>query len=85
MKNSRPTRQYEWEAEIVEYISDKARIRSSKALTRPCLNLKIPILGPHFVPPLYLHALRRNQSEPAVNPETLYLKPLRVIHPFYHP
>lgn len=88
MKNSRPKCQYEWEAEIVEYInyiSDKTRIRSAKALTRPCLNLKIPILGPHFVPPLYLHALRRNQSEPAVNPETLYLKPLRVIHPFYHP
>ncbi|KAG2113703.1 hypothetical protein DEU56DRAFT_710042, partial [Suillus clintonianus] len=88
MKNSRPKRQYEWEAEIVEYInyiSDKTRIRSAKALTRPCLNLKTPILGPHFVPPLYLHALRRNQSEPAVNPETLYLKPLRVIHPFYHP
>ncbi|KAG0700040.1 hypothetical protein DFH29DRAFT_876907 [Suillus ampliporus] len=88
MTNSRPKRQYEWEAEIVEYInyiSDKTRRRSAKALARPYLNLKIPILGPHFVPPSYLHALRRNQSEPVVNPETLYLKPLRVIHPFYHP
>ena len=87
MTNPRPRRQYEWEAEIIEYvnyISDKTRVRSAKALTQPHLDSKIPLLGPHFVPPCYLHALRRNQLEPAVNPETLYLKPLRVIHPFYY-
>ncbi|KAG1721193.1 hypothetical protein EDB19DRAFT_1835629 [Suillus lakei] len=61
MTNSQPKRQYKWEAEIVEYInyiSDKTQIRSAKALAWPCLNFKIPILGPHFVPPSYLHALR---------------------------
>ncbi|KAG0697389.1 hypothetical protein DFH29DRAFT_878740 [Suillus ampliporus] len=87
MTNPRPRCQYEWEAEIVEYInyvSDKTRVRSAKALTRPCLDSKIPLLGPHFVPPSYLHALRRHQPELAVNPETLYLKPLWVIHPFYY-
>ncbi|KAG2740956.1 hypothetical protein P692DRAFT_20688297, partial [Suillus brevipes Sb2] len=87
MTNPRPRRQYEWEAEIIEYvnyISDKTRVRSAKALTQPHLDSKIPLLGPHFVPPCYLHALRRNQLEPAVNPETLYLKPLWVIHPFYY-
>jgi hypothetical protein len=55
------------------------------ALARPYLDSKVPILGPHFVPPTYLHAQKRSQSQPAVNPEILYLKPLRVIHPFYHP
>ncbi|KAJ8596095.1 hypothetical protein M405DRAFT_782130 [Rhizopogon salebrosus TDB-379] len=88
MTNPRPRRQYEWEAEVVEYInyvSDKTRIRSVKALARPYLDGKIPILGPHFVPPSYLHARKRSQSEPVVNPEISYLKPLRVIHPFYYP
>lgn len=88
MTNPRPRRQCEWEAEVVEYInylSEKTRIRSAKALTRPCLDSRIPILGPHFLPPSYLHARKRNPSEPAINPEVLYLKPLRVIHPFYHP
>ncbi|KAG1743759.1 uncharacterized protein EDB91DRAFT_1051214 [Suillus paluster] len=88
MANPRPKRQCEWEAEVIEYInyiSEKTRIRSVKTLTRPCLDSRIPILGPHFLPPSYLHARKRNQSEPAVNPEVLYLKPLRVIHPFYHP
>jgi len=89
MTNPRPRRQYEWEAEVVEYvnyISEKTRIRSAKALgTRPCLDSKIPVLGPRFMPPSYLHARKRNQSEPIVNPEILYLKPLCVIHPFYHP
>ncbi|KAG1846545.1 hypothetical protein F4604DRAFT_1524808, partial [Suillus subluteus] len=87
MTNPRPRRQYEWEAEIIEYInyiSDKTQVRSAKALTRPRLDSKIPLLGPHFVPQSYLHALRRNQPEPAVNPDTLYLKPLQVIHPFYY-
>ena len=88
MTNPRPRRQYEWEAEVVEYInyvSDKTRIRSAKALARPYLDGKVPVLGPHFVPPSYLHARKRSQSEPVVNPEILYLKPLHVIHPFYYP
>jgi hypothetical protein len=88
MANPRPRRQCEWEAEVIEYInyiSEKTRIRSAKTLMRPCLDSRIPILGLHFLPPSYIHAQKRNQYEPAVNPEVLYLKPLRVIHPFYHP
>lgn len=88
MTNPRPRRQYEWEAEVVEYINyitDKTRTRSTKALARPCLDSKVPILGPRFLPPSYLHARKRNQSEPAINPETLYLKALCAIHPFYYP
>ncbi|KAG2140098.1 hypothetical protein DEU56DRAFT_941924 [Suillus clintonianus] len=88
MTHPRPRRQCEWEAEVIEYInyiSEKTRIRSAKSLMRPCLDSRIPILGPHFLPPSYLHARKRNQSEPPVNPEVLYLKPLRVVHPFYHP
>ncbi|KAG1849086.1 hypothetical protein C8R48DRAFT_750296 [Suillus tomentosus] len=79
---------YEWEAEVVEYInyiSDKTRTRSTKALARPCLDSKVPILGPHFLLPSYLYARKRNQSEPAINPEILYLKALCAIHPFYYP
>ncbi|KAG2029133.1 hypothetical protein BDR03DRAFT_834066, partial [Suillus americanus] len=87
MANPRPHHQYEWEAEVVEYvnyISDKTHVQSSKALTRPCLDHKVPILSPHFMPPSYLHTQKQNQSEPAVNPEISYLKPLHVIHPFYY-
>ncbi|KAG1814113.1 hypothetical protein EV424DRAFT_1348839 [Suillus variegatus] len=79
---------YEWEAEVVEYInyiSDKTRTRSTKTLARPCLDSKVPILSPRFLPPSYLHAQKRNQSEPAINPEILYLKALCAIHPFYYP
>lgn len=69
MTNPRPRRQYEWEAEVVEYINyitDKTRTRSTKALARPCLDSKVPILGPRFLPPSYLKALC-------------------AIHPFYFP
>ncbi|KAG2035691.1 hypothetical protein BDR03DRAFT_867591 [Suillus americanus] len=88
MTNPRPRCQYEWEAEVVEYInyiSDKTCTRSTKALARPCLDSKVPILGPRFLPPSYLHAQKQNQSEPAINPEILYLKALCAIHPFYYP
>ncbi|KAG2034932.1 hypothetical protein BDR03DRAFT_869007, partial [Suillus americanus] len=80
--------QCEWEAEVIEYInyiSEKTQIQSAKTLMQPCLDSRIPILGPHFLPPSHLHARKCNQSEPAITPEVLYLKPLRIIHPFYYP
>ena len=48
------------------------------------LPVGIPLLGPRFVPPTYLHVKKREDNV-AIQPETAYLKPLNVIHPFYYP
>jgi hypothetical protein len=44
----------------------------------------IPLLGPRFLPPTYLHVKKRVQHA-AIKPETAYLKPLNIVHPFYYP
>ncbi|KAI0323824.1 hypothetical protein GY45DRAFT_1216361, partial [Cubamyces sp. BRFM 1775] len=78
--------QLEWEAHICEYVSYLAKqTRSTKGngLAVP-LDAKVPILGPRFVPPTYMHNQKRNVS-PEVAPDTVYLKPLNVVHPFYYP
>ncbi|KAI0696200.1 hypothetical protein C8T65DRAFT_583608 [Cerioporus squamosus] len=75
--------QLEWEAEVCEYVSFLADHTRSK--NGPiALDNRIPIFGPRFIPPAYLHINKRNPT-PEVLPETTYLKPLNVIHPFYYP
>ena len=85
-KSPRPRCQLEWEAQVVEYVSfvwDK---------TRPCkkgdvaakLSSDVPLLGPRFIPPTYLHIQKRSGSYD-VGPEVQYLKPVNIIHPFYYP
>ncbi len=49
----------------------------------PNLPLNLPIYGPRFVPPTYMHRQKRNTSSPKIEPVVAYLKPLTVIHPFY--
>ncbi|KAI0757659.1 hypothetical protein C8Q80DRAFT_1092856, partial [Daedaleopsis nitida] len=72
--------QLEWEAHVCEYVSFLAsELRSSGPISS-----KIPILGPRFIPPTYLHAQRRSPSTDVV-PDTTYLKPLNVVHPFFYP
>jgi len=43
----------------------------------------IPFFGPQFLPPLYA-VLGKCQTS-TVKPESAYLKPVNVVHPFYYP
>ncbi|KAA1480033.1 hypothetical protein DENSPDRAFT_789845, partial [Dentipellis sp. KUC8613] len=76
-----------WVSHIVEYVSFLWKATEpdgrSKA-DKPALAANIPILGPRFVPPSYLHIAKRNKT-PDINPKDAYLKPLTVVHPFYFP
>jgi hypothetical protein len=86
--NSNSKDQLEWEANIVEYVGfvyklTKSHGNSKKDALPPSLPKDIPLLGPRFLPPSYLHAQRR-QPTPIIQPETAYLKPLNIVHPFYH-
>ncbi|KAG2353116.1 hypothetical protein BDR07DRAFT_1310779, partial [Suillus spraguei] len=44
----------------------------------------VPLLGPQFLPPMYLHSHKRPGGGP-VKPTAQYLKPLNIVHPFYFP
>ncbi|THH15644.1 hypothetical protein EW146_g4880 [Bondarzewia mesenterica] len=89
MTQSHSPAQLEWEAHVVEYVNfayerTKVHANSKKGTLPPSLKGDIPIFGPRFVPPTYLH-LQKRQSVPTIKPETAYLKPLNIIHPFYYP
>ncbi|CAA7261854.1 unnamed protein product [Cyclocybe aegerita] len=62
-KQSRSRHQLEWEAEIVEYVDylhqRTSLHKNSKAPVAPSLGTDIPLLGPRFFPPTYLHFMRR--------------------------
>lgn len=55
--------------------------RSKKAKPLP---LEIPIHGPRFVSPTYL-SLQKRKSTFNVEPQTSYIRPLTIIHPYYFP
>ncbi|KAF8580073.1 hypothetical protein K439DRAFT_1302063, partial [Ramaria rubella] len=79
--------QFTWEANVLEYVDfvhKKIHVHanSKNALPRS-LSSNILLFGPHFLPPSYLH-IQKRKTEP-VAPQTAYLKPLTVIHPFYYP
>lgn len=83
--------QLQWESEVVEYVDyiyKKIAIHGNagtvaKAAAR-IIDKDIPFIGPHFVPPTYLHVQWR-QAVPSLWPGTMYLKPLTVIHPVFYP
>ena len=83
--------QLKWTAEVTQYVqmmwnNTRQQAKSSnifKSGYRP-LSCETPLYGPRFVPPTYLDAQKRSNS-PEINPETMYLKPITVIHPFYFP
>lgn len=62
---------------------DKTRTRSKKN-ELSTLAFSVPLLGPRFLPPTYLHSRKRSGGGP-VEPTAQYLKPLNIIHPFYFP
>ena len=48
------------------------------------LPVEVPIYGPRFVPPTYLHMKKRNSAF-VIKPGTSYVRPLTIIHPYYFP
>ncbi|KAF8186240.1 hypothetical protein BJ912DRAFT_927161 [Pholiota molesta] len=81
--------QLEWEAEVMEYVDylhsklkvhgnskdkDKARI----------IDKAIPLLGPRFMPPGFLHSMQRDPT-PSIDPKQVYTVALTVIHPVFYP
>jgi hypothetical protein len=80
--------QLEWEANVVEYVSlvykhTKHQRNSKDSGPAPSLPKDVPFLGPHFLPLSYLHS-RKRYPNPVIQPQIAYLKPLNIIHPFYH-
>lgn len=73
--------QLEWEAHVVEYVDWVYNLSKSKTGLSP-VRAEIPFLGPHFLPPGYLHENRRKATA-NIHPETAYMKPLTIIHPLY--
>lgn len=86
-RSPRPRFQLDWESEVVEYVTfiwEKTRAR--KKGTAPAkLNPEAPLLGPRFIPPEYLHLQKRPGTSFDLSPETQYLKPVNIVHPFYYP
>src|ERR1700675_474003 len=79
--------QLEWEAHVLEYVgflykSTKHHGNSKKDIPPPSLPKDIALLGPCFLTPSYLHVKKRHPI-PTIQPQTAYLKPLNVVHPFY--
>lgn len=66
-----------------------ARIRvhgnaSSEEKRKPLEPKHLPLLGPRFVPPSFMHLQSRN-LQAVQNPSSAYLKPLYLVHPLWHP
>ena len=79
--------QLEWEAAVVQYVNfvwEKTQLCSMEPDVAPQLSDSIPLLGPHFMPPTYLHASKWSDAMHA-DPVLMYLCPLNIIHPFYYP
>jgi hypothetical protein len=81
--------QLEWEANVVEYVNymyslTKVHGNATKNTVPPVVPKGIPVWGPRFVPPTYIH-LHKRSSAPEISPDTAYLKPLNIVHPFYFP
>jgi hypothetical protein len=81
--------QLEWESNVVEYVNylySQVKVHgNAKRNTQPKpLPKDVPLLGPLFLPPSYMHIQCRH-SAPVFDPEPAYLKPFSVVHPFFYP
>lgn len=86
---SSPSAQLEWESNVVEYVDFLHSItrihgNTTNQTTARVVHKSVPIFGPRFIPPTFLHCKKR-QEVPVIEPETTYLRALVVIHPFYFP
>lgn len=81
--------QLKWASNVVEYVQHMhnlltPRNGARKVTAATILSKDAPLLGPRFIPPTYLH-LRRRDPAPSITAETVYLKAINVIHPFFYP
>jgi hypothetical protein len=81
--------QLEWAANVVQYVNYVYSATTvhggpKHGSVSPTLRKEVPVLGPRFLPLTYLH-LHKQNSTPVIKPESTYLKPLNIIHPFYYP
>lgn len=81
--------QLEWASAVVEYVNyvfkaTTPRGSSKKGIPPLPLRPEVPFLGPRFFPPSYI-SLQKRSPTPTIEPESAYLKPLTIIHPFYYP
>ena len=87
-KQSHIEEQLTWSANVVEYVN---YIHSETKVNGNCrrdtaphmLKEGVPILGPRFLPPPYLH-LKQREVTLKITPDTTHLKPLNIVHPFYY-
>ncbi|KAI0688612.1 hypothetical protein C8T65DRAFT_589368, partial [Cerioporus squamosus] len=76
-----------WVAETCEYVNFLAKLirpPAKSGVSSVPLNPNIPLLGPRFIPPSFLHVQRRNAA-PEITPDPAYLKPVTIVHPVYYP
>lgn len=82
-------KQLEFMAHVAVYVShlhnDTKLHGNSQAKQAPTLKAEVPIYGPRFVPPTHLQTLRRKGPNAPIVPETAYLRPINIVHPFYYP
>ncbi|PIL32659.1 hypothetical protein GSI_05363 [Ganoderma sinense ZZ0214-1] len=76
--------QLEFIAHVVEYVNWVYGMTKTKHGRKP-LSREIPLYGPTFIPPSYMHEQLRNGLKTTVTPETAYLKAVTIIHPLYFP
>jgi hypothetical protein len=83
--------QLQWEAEVVEYVDylySKLTVHgnaSADAKKAPkTVDRSVPVLGPRFVPPAFLHYMRRDAT-PTIKPEYAYIPALTAVHPVFYP
>ncbi|KAK7027758.1 hypothetical protein R3P38DRAFT_3190841 [Favolaschia claudopus] len=85
-EDSQTRLQLTFEANVVEYVAlmyTESRHHGNSKSTGPKILPKgFPILGPRFVPPSLLEARKRTPAN--IQPQSLYIRPLNVVHPFYY-
>ena len=74
-------------ANVVVYVKHlqklTARAPNAKSDAPKPLSESVPLFGPRFIPPNALWESSKRGPAADVTPESLYLKPVTVIHPFY--
>lgn len=83
--------QLQWEAEVIEYVDylhskltvHKNTSPKTKDIPRT-LDKSVPLLGPRFGPPTFLHHMRRDVT-PLIEPKCAYISALTVVHPVFYP
>lgn len=86
-----PLFQLKWESEVVQYVDyihSKLYVHgNSGTLAKDAirtLDKGVPLLGPKFSPPSFLHSMRR-KATPDIRPQDAYISAITVVHPVFYP